>query len=290
MFKSMTGYGKAVCELPQKNIVIEIRTLNSKNLDISFRIPSAYKEKEQQLRNEISQMLERGKIEVSFNTDGKSEHIRNRINPQVVTAYFEQIKSLPKELTGNENNLLPAILRLPDSIDFGRDEPDESEWTQLEQQFREALQQVDTFRLQEGNVLEKDILSRIRLIDSLIQEIEAFEPERIAKLKKRFHDNIEEWTQGVNFDNNRLEQEIFFYLEKLDITEEKVRLHQHCLFFLETAALPESQGKKLGFIAQEIGREINTLGSKSNHSSMQRVVVAMKDELEKIKEQLLNVV
>ncbi len=289
MFKSMTGYGKTVCELPGRNIIIEVRTLNSKNLDISFRIPSIFKERELKLRNLASQLLERGKVDISIYADGRIDGNSSLINTKAIIHYYDQLKALPQGLVGSDNNLLAAILRLPDSIEIKRDELDEDQWNLIESKFHEALDQVDVYREQEGKTLEIDILERIRVIDGSIREIEPFEQERIERVKKRILDQLDEWMQGNNADKNRFEQELFYYLERLDITEEKVRLHQHCEFFLETAAQHDANGKKLGFITQEIGREINTLGSKSNDHQMQRIVVAMKDELEKVKEQLLNV-
>jgi uncharacterized protein (TIGR00255 family) len=286
----MTGYGKSVCELDNKKITIEVKSLNSKQLDLNMRIPGLYKEKEMLIRNEISKKLGRGKIDVGIYIEATGLSSSNHFNAAIVKDYFNQLKKIQEEL-GFEVDpaILQEIIRLPDVLDTQREELDEAEWKSVFEHLLNAIGQVIEFRKQEGKALEKDILLRIKNIEELSKEVLPFEGERIETIRTRLDENLKEFTTGIAIDENRLEQEIIYYLEKFDITEEKVRLANHCKYFNEVVSESTSPGKKLGFISQEIGREINTLGSKANHHEIQKLVVKMKDELEKIKEQLLNV-
>lgn len=286
----MTGFGKASCELENKKITIEVKSLNSKQLDINSRIPGFYKEKDIEVRNLISQTLVRGKVEFSMYAEVNGTDHSSVINKEIVKGYFKQFSEITKELGLDQNTeLLPTIMRLPDTLKTEREELDEDEWKVLLISIKQALNDLNTFRKQEGEALEGDILKRINNISELLIQVEPLEPQRIERVKTRLQNNLNELLEKDDVDKNRFEQELIFYLEKLDITEEKVRLRNHCEYFLKTAAFDEPVGKKLGFISQEIGREINTLGSKANDSDMQKLVIRMKDELEKIKEQLLNV-
>ena len=286
----MTGYGKAECLLPDKKITIEIRTLNSKQLDVNMRIPSHYKEKELEMRQLIAARVERGKVECSLFFE-LAEHAQNgKINESVVKQYYEQLYRISGEL-GLEASLelLSTVMRLPDTIHNEKSELEEKEWKSVKLGLEEALGQVVDFREREGSSLEEDLKLRVSSISEKLLGIEKYETERIGRIKERISTNLGEILPQDAFDENRFEQEMIYYIEKLDISEEKVRLRNHCDYFLETMAKEKSEGKKLGFISQEMGREINTLGSKANHSDIQHLVVEMKDELEKIKEQILNV-
>lgn len=285
MIASMTGYGKAVLELPEKKVTIEIRSLNSKTLDLNTRIPSFYREKELEIRNLISEKVQRGKVDFSMLVELNPAARNQSINAELIKSYMEEFKSITPNVTDGE--LLPVVMRLPDVISYTQDDLGEDEWNQIRATIIEAIAALNQFRLDEGNVLEKHITQNLTNILELLIEVDPFEKERIETIKERFNKRLEELK--VDVDQNRFEQELIFYLEKFDITEEKVRLKNHCEYFLKELAGNESNGKKLGFISQEIGREINTLGSKSNHSEMQKIVVQMKDELEKIKEQSLNI-
>lgn len=290
MIKSMTGFGKATCELPGRKINIEVKSLNSKQLDINMRLPNIYREKDLILRNELSNKLGRGKVDVGFYVDFLGNEKNTSINQQVIESYYNQLLPLTDKLGLTENtDLLRAIMPLPDTIKIEQAELDEDEWNIIEDTFIKALNKLDEFRLQEGKILQLDIVSRIQNIRELVAFIEPFEKERIEKVRERILDQLNEIKGKVNIDSNRFEQEMIYFLEKLDITEEKVRLANHLDYFLETLANEEFVGKKLGFITQEIGREINTMGSKANHSELQKLVIQMKDELEKIKEQNLNI-
>lgn len=290
MLTSMTGFGKASCELENKKLTIEIKSLNSKQLDISSRIPGFYKEKEIEIRNLIAQSLVRGKIDFSLYAEINGLEGNSTINQEVVKGYFKQLNEIADNIGVQEKgDLLATIMRLPDTLKTEREELDEKEWKALSEAIKVALNDLNKFRLQEGVALEADINQRINNILNLLTEIEPLEAQRIERVKDRLKNNLNELLEKDDFDKNRFEQELIFYLEKLDITEEKVRLKNHCDYFLKTSDLNEPVGKKLGFISQEIGREINTLGSKANDSDMQKLVILMKDELEKIKEQLLNV-
>ena len=291
MLISMTGFGKATLELENKKVSIEIKSLNSKQLDINTRIPNLYKEKDLVLRNEIKNQLERGKVELSIFIESVGADKETKINKPIVEAYYQQLSDLSSELgiPMDHEPILQTIVKLPDALKTEHQELDEEEWNQIFDGFESALADLNSFRKQEGEALQVDIFERISNIEELLKEVPQFEENRIATVKTRINDNLNEFVEKQNVDKNRFEQEIIYYLEKLDITEEKVRLANHCKYFIETADNGNSIGKKLGFIAQEIGREINTLGSKANDSDIQKIVIQMKDELEKIKEQLLNV-
>ena len=290
MIISMTGYGKAVCELKQKKITIEIKSLNSKQLDLNTRLPNLYREKELEIRNDINNNLFRGKVDVCFYIDSAVSEKQAQINSPVIETYYNQLLPLAQKF-GQEDrtDFLRIILPLPDSIKVEQADLDETEWISIKKSLNEAMKQLIEFRTQEGSVLEADFRKRIKIIDDLLNDVTPFEKERIEKLRARLRENLETLIDKSKIDENRLEQEFIFYIEKLDVTEEKVRLRNHLNYFTETMDKEEQPGKKLGFIAQEIGREINTLGSKANDTNIQRIVIQMKDELEKIKEQILNV-
>lgn len=280
----MTGFGKASLQLPTKKITVEIKSLNSKGLDLSVRMPSAFREMELGLRNQIALKLERGKIDFSLFIEITGEETSSKVNVPIVKAYINQLREV---VNGDETELLKMAVRMPDALKTEREDIDEGDWAQIQTVIAEALNNIHNFRVTEGVALEKEFLVRISNILSLMNETVALDGERIQNVKDRLHNAIEELK--LNVDENRFEQELIYYLEKMDITEEKVRLENHLNYFIETLAGTEANGRKLGFITQEMGREINTMGSKSNHAKMQKLVVQMKDELEKIKEQVLNV-
>jgi len=285
----MTGYGKAECELALKKITVEVRSLNSKVLDVNTRIPGVYREKELEIRRELSDRLIRGKIDFSIFSESLGVESNSAINSSMVKSYFSQLSEISKELQIPVGEVtLQIIMQLPEVVKTTRDELDENEWKTVVAAIREALDAMDTFRIQEGLSLYNDIIFNINTITTLLEQVAPYELERSAKVKERILEGLKELSSPEGVDHNRLEQEMIFYLEKLDINEEKVRLGNHCTYFLETLELEEPVGKKLGFIAQEIGREINTLGSKANHTEMQKLVIGMKDALERVKEQLLN--
>ena len=289
MIRSMTGYGKAECELAQKKVTIEVKSLNSKQLDVNTRIPGIYRDKEIEIRREISDKLIRGKVDLSLYTESLGVDSNSAINSSVVKNYFNQLSEISAELGLPVNELtLQMVMQLPEVVKTSREELDENEWKIILATIREALKALDIFRLQEGLSLYNDTIINLNAITSLLEQIKPYEQERTDKVKDRILDGLKELSSPDGVDNNRLEQEMIFYLEKLDFNEEKVRLSNHCSYFLETLELDEPVGKKLGFIAQEIGREINTLGSKANHTEIQKLVIGMKDALERIKEQLLN--
>jgi len=290
----MTGFGKATLELGSRKLTVEIKSLNSKQLDINTRIAGPYREKELEIRSELGRTLERGKIDFNILIDNNGEGAGLVMNKPLIRNYYNQLRELALELNEPESlALLPMITRIPDVLKTEREELDENEWQHVNSTIQLALQQLNAFRLQEGLLLEKDMIKRIAVILELLVQVEPFEQRRIVMLRERMMRNQAEYREAnanlEKFDENRFEQELFYFLEKLDITEEKVRLRQHCNYFAETLADPASNGRKLGFILQEIGREINTLGSKANDADMQKLVVQMKDELEKIKEQILNI-
>ncbi len=285
MIHSMTGFGKASLQLPTKKITVEIKSLNSKGLDLNSRMPSVFREMELGLRNQISQRLERGKIDFSLYVEVTGEETSSKINVPIVKGYINQMKAVIP--TADETELMKMAVRMPDALKTERDEIDENEWKQIQTVIDDALNNISNFRKDEGASLEKEFQLRVANIERLMNEAVSYDSERIETIKTRLRTAIEELK--VNIDENRFEQELIFYLEKYDITEEKVRLGNHLNYFLETLNGTEANGRKLGFITQEMGREINTMGSKSNHSEMQKLVVMMKDELEKIKEQVLNV-
>lgn len=291
MIKSMTGFGKMTIETGNKKIVIEVKSLNSKQLDINLRIPNLYKEKEMEIRNLIKNWLERGKIDICIYFDNSETEKAVSINSLVVEQYFKQMLEVANTLGVeiNNNELLQTIMRFPDTLKQPSEELDEAEWLKLKAGTEKALEMTDLFRKREGEVLIKDILHRIDLIEAYAAEVPQYEGKRIEGVRQRLQEKMKEWQEIQNIDQNRMEQEIIYYLEKLDITEEKVRLANHCQYFIETVEKEEAPGRKLGFIAQEIGREINTMGSKANDHDIQKLVVHMKDELEKIKEQSLNI-
>ena len=285
MIQSMTGFGKASLQLPTKKITVELKSLNSKGLDLNTRMPSVYREMELGLRNQISQRLERGKIDFSLYIEVTGEETSSKINVPIVKGYINQMKAVIPN--ADETELMKMAVRMPDALKTERDEIDENEWKEIQKVIDEALENIANFRKDEGISLEKEFQARIGNILSLMNEAVSFDKERIETVKTRLRTALDELQ--VNVDENRFEQELIFYLEKYDITEEKVRLENHLNYFIETLSGTEANGRKLGFITQEMGREINTMGSKSNHSEMQKLVVMMKDELEKIKEQVLNV-
>ncbi len=289
MVLSMTGFGKATCEVESKKITIEIKSLNSKQLDLFSRVPNVYKEKELDLRNIVSQKLERGKVEFSLLVESINASNATQINQALVKEYYTQIKGMSDSLgIAEPADWLSLLLRMPDVMKSETQELDELEWETVKSTFIKAVDALIDFREREGQSLEAVFVQKISNIRNLLSTIDPFENERVAKIKSRIMDNLNE-LKGVEYDKNRFEQEMIYYIEKLDVNEEKNRLRQHLIYFEETMKAEGSVGKKLGFIAQEIGREINTLGSKSNHCEMQKIVVKMKDELEQIKEQVLNV-
>ncbi len=285
MIQSMTGFGKATVQLPTKKITVEVKSLNSKGLDLNVRMPSLYREMELGLRNQIALKLERGKVDFSIFIESTAEQTSTKINVPIVKGYMEQLRLVYAE--AEETELMKMAIRMPDTLKTEREEIDENDWAQIETAIEEALQNIANFRKDEGASLEKEFQLRIANIRQYMNEVVALDPERVKAIKDRLQTAIAELK--VNVDENRFEQELIYYLEKLDITEEKVRLTNHLDYFLETIKGNEANGRKLAFITQEMGREINTMGSKSNHAQMQKLVVQMKDELEKIKEQVLNV-
>lgn len=286
----MTGYGKSIAETPQKKITIEIKSLNSKQLDLNLKIPWLYKEKELEIKSLISQKLDRGKIDFFIYCDNLDAENIPAINKPAVMNYYNQIKEISGELNLKmDENILSAILRLPEALKTEKSELNAEEWEFVKRQILEAINMLDIYRIEEGNALERDIRSNLGRIISYLQNIESFEEGRITKVREKLIAILNENLKSENIDKDRFEQELIFYLEKFDINEEKVRLKKHCEYFLETLDTPSPNGKILSFITQEIGREINTIGSKANNASIQKLVVMMKDDLEKIKEQTLNV-
>ena len=285
MIQSMTGFGKATLQLPTKKITVEVKSLNSKGLDLSVRMPSVYREMELGLRNEISLALERGKIDFSIYIESTAEQTSTKVNVPIVKAYMAQLREVYGD--ADETELMKMAVRMPDTMKIEREEIDENDWLEIQKVIKEAISNNLNFRQAEGVSLENEFQLRIGNIRSYMNDALALDPERVQAIKDRLQTAISELK--VNVDENRFEQELIYYLEKLDITEEKVRLTNHLDYFLETINGKEANGRKLGFITQEMGREINTMGSKSNHAQMQKLVVMMKDELEKIKEQVLNV-
>ena len=293
MIKSMTGYGKAEAVLDHKKITVEIRSLNSKQLDLTVKVPVVYRQSEYEIRNRIGKRLQRGKIDAYVSYEITGDSVPVNIDRKTFTAYFGQIREIAAENGIDWNGsaldaaVVPAVLRLPEVIQNDQQTVSEAETQALKRCVEEAVDHMEQFRIQEGAILIADLLRRIDRIEQLKEEIVPFEKARAETIKTRIRENIE--SLGIPFDANRLEQEMIYYIEKLDITEEKVRLQNHCKYFREVARGEEAPGRKLGFIAQELGREINTLGSKANEATIQKKVVEMKDELEKIKEQVLNI-
>lgn len=284
MIQSMTGFGKSVKQLPNKKITVEIKSLNSKSLDLNARLPSAYREKELQIRNMLANSLERGKVDFNLFIELSGEETSSQVNVPVVEEYIKQLSLI---VNGDRTELLKMAIRMPDALKTEREEIDEEEFEQITTAIEEALKEINVYRSDEGEILKNDFKMRIQSIADLLQKVIAMDPERIQGVKERLRKAVSDLKEQV--DENRFEQELIYYLEKYDITEEKVRLENHLNYFTEALNSSDSNGKKLGFITQEIGREINTIGSKSNYAAMQQLVVQMKDELEKIKEQLLNV-
>lgn len=290
MIRSMTGFGKTEFEVGTKKITLEIKSLNSKQLDINTRVPSMYREKDLEIRRLISEMLTRGKVDFAIYLDNLGTESTSRINSAIIKDYYSQLKSVHQEL-GLEINesIMQSIMRLPETVKMVYDELDETEWLVVRENLIKTLDELNRFRDQEGQALKTDIVANIANILDLLKQVEPFESQRMENVKTKIMDSLEALQLNGNLDKNRFEQELIYYMEKLDINEEKVRLTNHCSYFTETMDETEPSGRKLGFIAQEIGREINTLGSKANESNLQRIVVQMKDNLEKIKEQVLNV-
>jgi uncharacterized protein (TIGR00255 family) len=280
----MTGYGKTVLQLPTKKISIELKSLNSKNLDINARMPSAYRAKELDIRKLIAKHLVRGKVDFSLYVEITGEDTSSKINKTVVQEYIKQLKEV---VDGDSTELLKMAIRLPDAVTTERDDIDEEEWSSIENGINEAITKIVNYRKDEGAILKADFTNRISTLRDLLNQVIQMDPDRINGVRARLEKGIADIKEKV--DENRFEQELVYYIEKFDITEEKVRLDNHLDYFIKALNSNDSNGKKLGFITQEIGREINTIGSKSNYAPMQKLVVQMKDELEKIKEQLLNV-
>jgi len=288
MIQSMTGYGKAELNLDNANFTIEVKSLNSKQIDANVKMSSVYRDKEIGLRKLLSEKLKRGKIELSIWKERSESTSNYTLNADIVKDYFSQIKELNNSLDLNINDIMSSILKMPDVLGKGNEKVDENEWEKIEKGINSAIENLLQFRLDEGRKLEEDIISRINKLSTLLIEIDPFAKKRIEKVKKSLSEKLEE-LESKNIDTNRFEQELIYYMEKQDITEEQVRLSAHLNYFLEIMKTNIPNGKKLGFIGQEIGREINTIGSKSSDAGMQKIVVHMKDELEKIKEQLLNI-
>ncbi|WP_372949876.1 YicC/YloC family endoribonuclease [Mariniphaga sp.] len=290
MIKSMTGFGKAEFEVNNKKITLELKALNSKQIDINARIPSVYREKEIEIRKELAEKLVRGKVDVTIYVENHGEDSNSKINEPILKSYFESLKKINDELgLPTDQTTMQAILRLPDVVKTEYETLDEEEWQVILLHLRKALEDIDDFRISEGKALETDIIANTESIEKLLRQIAPFEDNRMETVKKRLSENLERLNLNGSVDENRFEQELVYYLDKMDMNEEKVRLNNHCNYFLETLAQSDSSGKKLAFISQEMGREINTLGSKAYENNIQRIVVQMKDHLERIKEQLLNV-
>jgi uncharacterized protein (TIGR00255 family) len=290
MIKSMTGYGIASFDSGKTKYTVEIKSLNSKFLELSLRLPKIFSEKEFQLRNDCSKQIDRGKVNLSINVEQATANVKAAgIDRELLKHYYNQLKSVSEELNEPAGNLLQLALSLPEVVKYEEDTLSDDEWKLVEKTFQQAMAAFQQFRSDEGNVLEQDIKMRIGIISKNLELVEVEEPKRIPVIRERLNQFLSEAVGAESMDKNRFEQELIYYIDKLDITEEKIRLKSHCEYFLETLKNADANGKKLGFISQEIGREINTLGSKANDANMQKLVVGMKEELEKIKEQLLNV-
>ena len=284
MIQSMTGYGKHVIQLPSKKITVELKSLNSKSLDLNARMPSTYRAKELELRKGIANSLVRGKVDFGLFVESTGNETSSQVNEDVVKTYIEQLRSIAR---GEDVQLLEMALRLPDAMKTEREDINEEEYEAIQLALKEALKEINNFRSEEGEALEKDFIQRIEALSTLLKKVIEIDPERHSAIREKLEKAVNDLKADV--DENRFEQELIYYLEKYDITEEKVRLANHLDYFSKTMNSADSNGKKLGFISQEIGREINTIGSKANFAPMQQLVVQMKDELEKIKEQMLNV-
>ena len=286
----MTGFGKATGEINNKKVTVEVKSLNSKQADINLRIPSFYKEKELPLRSFINKELQRGKIELNLYVELLDGQTNYQINTVLFKKYYEDLSSIANDLNQtNQTDLMSIIAKLPDVLKSEREELDENEWNGIQAIIEKSISHLNEFRAAEGKSLEEDLKLRINNIDSLLSDVEKFDASRIENIKERINNSLNEAVGEENINKDRFEQELIYYIEKFDVTEEKTRLNTHLSYFIETINSNNSEGKKLGFIAQEIGREINTLGSKANNADLQKIVVQMKDELEKIKEQLLNI-
>lgn len=290
MIKSMTGFGKAVCECQNRKMVVEIKSLNSKSVDINARIPNGYREKEVEIRNLISNRLHRGKVDFQITIENSGDASNYSINKGLAQKYYRELKELSLDLDEKDfSDYLLIIMRMPDVLVTEINEISEEEWSELKKAILQAIDEVDMFRINEGEGLEKDLRYRNEKIVNLLEEVTPFEKARLKNLKAKISKDLHDVADKEEIDKNRFEQELVYYQDKLDITEEKVRLKKHCEYFIETLDEPDSQGKKLIFISQEMGREINTLGSKAGEANIQKIVIQMKDELEKIKEQLFNI-
>jgi len=290
MIKSMTGFGRSTLDLPERSISIEVKSLNSKQFDANLRLPPLYREKEGELRLLLNNELERGKIELNINIDKNGETGVYEFNRALAKQYYVEIKALAEELNLEMNDqVISTLTRMPDVLKAEQASLSAEEWLQVREAVETAIDRLNDFRIKEGAALKKDLLSRAILIEKLLEKIPPLEEKRITHMRERLKKQLEDYLQQGTVDMNRFEQEVVYYMEKLDITEEKVRLKKHCSYFAEIIAEQGSNGKKLGFISQEMGREINTLGSKANDADIQKIVVLMKDELEKIKEQLFNI-
>ncbi len=285
----MTGFGTATASYLNKTITVEVKSVNSKFFDLMLRLPSVYKEKEYELRSDLSRTIERGKVDFSITVDSPEATKKTSINGALFKSYYDDLKNIQLQYQTGESDLMRIILGLPDVMSNDKQSVTEEEWGKIKAIVNSSLQSFNSFRLAEGASMQKDLEGRIASINDKLEELEKFEEGRIEQVRKRLSGSLEEFIQTQNIDRNRLEQELIFYIEKFDISEEKVRLRTHCNYFLETLKSDASNGKKLAFISQEIGREINTIGSKANDAEMQKIVVNLKDELEKIKELLLNV-
>lgn len=290
MIKSMTGFGIASTDHTNSKFVVEIKSLNSKFLELNLKLPKTYSDKELFLRNLCSREIERGKVTVSINIEVDSENQQGAsINEVLFEKYYQKLSALDSKLNAQSNNLFQLALNLPEVISYKEEQVDDSAWDILHETFLTALANFNEFRSSEGATLEKDLVFRIENVLSFLEKIEVVEPLRVPQIKTKLQQLLDDHASKLTVDNNRLEQELIYYIDKLDITEEKIRLRSHCAYFLKNLKSAEGNGKKLGFIAQEIGREINTIGSKANDAEMQQLVVGMKEELEKVKEQLLNI-
>tara|TARA_B100000497_G_scaffold71609_1_gene80404 strand:+ start:627 stop:1493 length:867 start_codon:yes stop_codon:yes gene_type:complete len=287
MIQSMTGYGKSVLHLSDKKVTIEIKSLNSKNLDLNVRIPSYYRVKELAVRKELASSLIRGKVDFSIYIEMTADETSTTVNKGVVTEYMQQLRNVVQTGSSDDVELLKMAVKMPDALKTEREELNENEWAEINIKIKEAITEIIQYRIDEAASLEDDFKLRIKNIQSFLEEVKSFDEARIEFVKERLNKAIDELK--VTIDENRFEQELIYYLEKLDINEEKVRLSNHLSYFLQELDTPDSNGKKLGFIVQEIGREVNTIGSKANFAPMQKAVIQMKNELEKIKEQILNV-
>jgi uncharacterized protein (TIGR00255 family) len=290
MIKSMTGYGIASFDAGSTKYTVEIKSLNSKFLELTLRLPKMFSDKEFQLRNDCNKQIERGKVSLSINVEQQTGIVKPAgINTELLKQYYNQLKAVSLELNEPGGNLLQLALGLPEVVKYDEETVSEDEWKIVEKTFQQAVTAFQQFRGDEGNVLEQDLKYRIGIILQNLKLVEVEEPKRVPVIRERLNQFLQEATNREAIDQNRFEQELIYYIDKLDITEEKIRLKSHCDYFVETLKNADANGKKLGFIAQEIGREVNTLGSKANDANMQKLVVGMKEELEKIKEQLLNV-